>query len=606
MDHVNQEIMVNLISEIDQLTDTTKGVNTKKSIQLPTPYQLYRIGGVLSEINSHNQQNQEVELVRNAYQQIVLTLPRSYFGRCFWTFQNAMKVLTNRVSAVATASTADDKDIASLFEAVHSLRGLLSNSEEACQIAYSTDFVSILALIHDQTLRLESLLSSSHSLEVSQREILQCLSHLLVDGCLAIKLGNKSDNERHEQQPIEQRIMHALQAMEEQSTDTLSLLLEWQEQYETPHRRLEHALLESHKANSILTVGEGDTTQLEYVIQMLETARLDQSRRKQSAVDQSHSKQPRQVQSSLPSKPVSAADELDRRIDQVQQVLPDLGAGFIETALSYYQGNVEQTVGILLSGVETDLPQPLRLIDRQLPRRQKQSKRSKDDAESAAEAKQIVKDRVALEQQREQERYKALLYVSQEERQQQQQKQQASGLADGFSAMFTHAEMMYDDDVDDQYDDIDGGLGGADSGWYDFEKVKLYNQAVKDEEADQLFWEENRNTNRPAKKSNGNNNNTQQGEGQGKQYRGPDKIKGGRIIGPDGKVVKNSGGRGRKQQQQRRQANISNNAAAAHGGSNGPSQQQPKKPKTKPKSNNRVNQRRDRKQKAQGTFGVND
>lgn len=598
-----QEITVTLVDELDQLATTRTNSRDRGNAQLPTLPQLYRIGGVLAHLDSSDIQNQEIASVRDAYQQLALSLPRSYFGRCFNLIQKAMQTLTNRVASATTSavSSTSNKDIEALFEAVQSLAGLLAHSPRACQIAYSTELVSTLASIHDQTLRLASLSPPSEELQKSQRAILRCLSNLFVDGWLSTAL-EESDKTQGQQEPIEQQVMHALQAMEEQSTDTLSHLLEWQEQWESPKRQFEHSLRE--KYNSINGAGsERDSTQLDYVIQMLETAREDRQRQQQVSVDQPKSSQQKNNTASIPSKPVSAADELDRRIDQVQQVLPDLGAGFIEAALSYYRGDIETTVSMLLAGGESDLPPALRVIDRKLPRRQKQSNRSKDDAASAAEAKQIVKDRVALEQQHEEEKYKALLYVSQEDKQQQNQ-------SDLVAAAVTHAEMMYDDDYDDQYDDVDGGLGGADSGWYDFEKVKLYNQAIKDEEADQLYWEQNRNTNRPAN-TNGSGDNRKdapQGEDQGKQYRGPDKIKGGRIIGPDGKVVKNAGGRGRKQQQQQRQANNnnSNNASGGQGGTGGTSQQQTKKPKTKPKSNNRVNQRRDKKQKAQGSFGINE
>jgi hypothetical protein len=301
-------------------------------------------------------------------------------------------------------------------------------------------------------------------------------------------------------------------------------------------------------------------------------------------------------------KAVSAADELERRIHQVKQILPEFGEGFIETALSLYQGNVETTVSILLND-SSQYPTTLRVLDRSLPRRRKE--RSREEAEESAKARQIVKERVAVEATQEEERYKALLYVSKQNREAAEQE--------------VGTKNEYDDDYDDQYDEIDVKLGGADNGFYDFEQVKLYNQVVRADEAEDSFWEENRNANKTS-------SNTPAANGE-KQYRGPDKIKGGRVIGPDGKIVKKQGGgkktknnnasgggqNATKQQQQQLPGN--QNATKQQKQPQQPGkpnnvpdqssqQQKGDKPRTKPKSNNRTNRQRDKKQKAQGTFGV--
>jgi hypothetical protein len=375
---------------------------------------------------------------------------------------------------------------------------------------------------------------------------------------------------------------------------------------------------------------------------MLETARRDYNTRQQKRVPAGRggttpSSKPVPTYTK-PNKPVSATDELDRRIDQVQTLLPDLGAGFIETALSHYQGNVETTVSMLF-GDSSLLPPALRVIDRHLPRRKKANSNKQHEEELAVEAKQVVKDRMALERKQEEERYRALLYVAQKEEQEQRhqngQKQQQEGEEGSAIVATTTYHGEYDDDYDDQYDDMeDGGLGGADSGWYDtggsndttsdYDKVRLYNQVTRHEEAEGAFWEENRNTNRLGSNKNdkGKNGTTggadeeDEGGAAGNKFRGPDKIKGGRVIGPDGKVVRNN--RSGKQQQQKTAAvgasqpqqqqqqgkkvkgNVTNNAAAATG-TGGPTQ--PPKPRTKPKSDNRVQRQRDKKQQKQGTFG---
>ena len=119
-------------------------------------------------------------------------------------------------------------------------------------------------------------------------------------------------------------------------------------------------------------------------------------------------------------------------------------------------------------------------------------------------------------------------------------------------AMATN-DAEYNDDYDDQYDGMGDDIGGADSGLYDtdFDSIRAYNKVAKEMESDRVFWEENQNTNRSNKsisksrgKGEGNDsvediddddkNNDQVGQ---KKFRGPDKGKGGRAIGPDGRYL---------------------------------------------------------------------
>lgn len=113
---------------------------------------------------------------------------------------------------------------------------------------------------------------------------------------------------------------------------------------------------------------------------------------------------------------------------------------------------------------------------------------------------------------------------------------------------------VYDDDYDDQYDDqyYDGGAGGLignnDNTLYDkydsstknkndadinYKAIKLYNQTMKEIESDVSFWESNKNTNRTSKQPiNNNKNNDDDNNKSDKQYKGPDKLRGGRIPRP--------------------------------------------------------------------------
>lgn len=111
-----------------------------------------------------------------------------------------------------------------------------------------------------------------------------------------------------------------------------------------------------------------------------------------------------------------------------------------------------------------------------------------------------------------------------------------------------------------KYDGIgegEDGVGGMDTGLYDtdYEAIKAYNKVAREIESDRLFWEDTKNTNqrKEAKKRDLNqsvknlddnyndagdddDDNVHNGADEIK-YRGPDKGKGGRIIGPDGKYL---------------------------------------------------------------------
>jgi CUE domain len=222
--------------------------------------------------------------------------------------------------------------------------------------------------------------------------------------------------------------------------------------------------------------------------------------------------------------------ELDRRIRQVRQVLPDLGEGFVEAVLSYYQGDVERTVTSLLqeeadgsshdSSTGDGLPDALRSLDWSLPRRARRRRsdsRPDLDEDVIAITKSIVRETDRLQ---EEEAY-ALERV---------------GVDDDFDD--DHAQRAlrdeYDDDYDDQYDDyqpsVDDKAGASD----DYEAVRLYNRALKSVVREQAYWEEERNTNRPqrAKPSSegGRTSDDDNAEDAGpSQYRGPDKLRGGRV-----------------------------------------------------------------------------
>jgi hypothetical protein len=209
---------------------------------------------------------------------------------------------------------------------------------------------------------------------------------------------------------------------------------------------------------------------------------------------------------------------LERNIDTVHSILPHLGRGYIEVALSCYQNDPEQTIAILLeSESNTSILHPrIKDLDPHLPAKKEDYSISETQEK---EARQNQKVRVqAMDAQLEQEAYHLQL------------------------AMTDHRHGEYEDDYDDQYDDMgdDGGnIGGTDVGIYDadFDAIRTYNRIAREIESEDAFWNDMKNTNRPDTTSQG----SVDGEGQGKRYSGPDKGKGGRILEPkDGRSIPSS------------------------------------------------------------------
>ena len=111
---------------------------------------------------------------------------------------------------------------------------------------------------------------------------------------------------------------------------------------------------------------------------------------------------------------------------------------------------------------------------------------------------------------------------------------------------------LYDVDVHNVHQKYDrGGAKNEQEMW------RKYNRLIKDVDAESAFWEENRNLNRAPGSRPGKQKQKSVAsddvyddageDGEGKKYRGPDKGKGGRRIGPDGKYlpIKRGGKKGK-------------------------------------------------------------
>lgn len=211
---------------------------------------------------------------------------------------------------------------------------------------------------------------------------------------------------------------------------------------------------------------------------------------------------------------------IQHHIDQIRQVLPELGEGFIEMALSYFRGDVETCLSTLVDG-EDAWPSTLRLLDTTLPRRQY---RKNANPEEERQAKELTK-KTLQKQERERERAFA-----------------------AYERVYAHDE--YNDDYDDQYDAIDAvPSNNAD---YNMEDIKLYNRVMRDDEADLTFWQENRNTNNKKSRQ--------------KNEFGPDKIKGGRLPKPEPPPSTSKAGQRRKARKMENRKEKQKNASAKKAG----------------------------------------
>lgn len=228
--------------------------------------------------------------------------------------------------------------------------------------------------------------------------------------------------------------------------------------------------------------------------------------------------------------------ELRRRIDQIRQVLPHLGEGFVEAALSCYKGDVETTLAALLEDDERDgrpnragvsaLPVALQVLDRSLPRR-----RDADDGinADAAVAKEWTKAAIAASH---------------------AEAESAAAAVD--LVMRTSSSLQprdeYDDDYDDQYDDTEPFV--ADDG-QTYDAVLTYNRVARQAEGDRRFWDEQRNTNRPPQQQQQQRHQTMDDDGGEDddddgpglpRFRGPDKLRGGRVPRPAASSAGRGGG----------------------------------------------------------------
>ncbi len=257
-----------------------------------------------------------------------------------------------------------------------------------------------------------------------------------------------------------------------------------------------------------------------------------------------------QQQSQAPKrKIISPEEEIWSRIQQVKSILPQYGDGFIELALSCFNGNVETTIAALIDPQpqKQNWPVVLQNVDVTLPRRHVKDSVVQQQLDEQ-QAKEITKASIQAAQKQAELEARMLEYVvpNQEYTDDNMNIERDRSSTGGGNIRPANE---YDDDYDDQYDyDVHYFVDAANDrdSTYDrpdqYEAVRTYNRTMKEIESDQEFWNTNRNTNRPGP-TNGSSaaSNSNRPTDNSKQYRGPDLLRGGRTPHHD----RNNGGGGR-------------------------------------------------------------
>ena len=515
----------------------------------------------------------------NSFDDMMSSLPRillhnlhlAYASLILSYSKSASTMLCPAISAINAIikkplikSSVSWKDI---MEGTESLCGIYISSVNACQCCRGElDLVfASLSWVYDSISK-----EKGGDSNIMQTLILKTLSRLLVHGLLY----NGKGEEEEESDVQLSNIMTVIQNIQSYNCalgDMLNL-----NDYLGGEQSFVNATLSKFEQKDA-----SQTPQLQYLMAMLESSSKSSIKKLPSITNDPTSKTEPAVIDLKPSKQTMT----DIQIDHIKSVLPTLGEGYIEEALKCYNHDVERTLEALLEASEGgghNIHPRLLTLPSNLPRKMKENveqysanvdlhrgaTRKEDGKEHVKVQKQHIKH---VEQQAEAEAFlienvsRSLggIHVDEED-------------ADDNDEFGIGMHDEYDDDYDDQYDGIGddggatGGIGGMDEGLYDVDihnvhqridrggakneqqMWRQYNTLIKDVESEGKFWEDSRNLNRKGGypgKSQGNGGGDEQGD-EGKQYRGPDKGKGGRLIGPDGKYLpikrggSNNAGRG--------------------------------------------------------------
>lgn len=488
--------------------------------------------------------SESLELLHKLFGEMLLSLPQTYLKNCI------INPIHDAFLNLFEADDDDEEEKENALKSVTSLYCIPASMPYVCKTGFDRDVCITLAESYNTGYN-----------DILDDCILRALSNLIMYGLLSDSKTEKrilsneeydiglQDDDDDADEDVEDDV-HLQYVME-----TIQLLNSYDESIlgQLQIRMKEQTNKNSAKSplliDQIKSLFPHSTVQRTYLLQMLETAEQESSsktlskkknktllliNKNKNKQNNNNKKKNKNNSSTLPS-----VDPIQVMIDRVRQVLPNYGEGYIEAALACYNGNVEQTISMILASEsnsnESGIHPRLKLLDKSLPRSSSSTtvkQRKEEDATS--DAKQIQKQFLKR-------------WETEEEKTAFQMEQ--------FFTVNSSSRGEYDDDVDDQYDNVqDAGGTINDMGTYDFEQVKTYNRLMKEEVADQEFWDQTKNQNRSNNKAtittkkkkkdkdgddsaSDSNEGGNDDNGEVKKKFGPDKGKGGRIIGPDGKYL---------------------------------------------------------------------
>ena len=378
-----------LISEFEGLTlsssasASSRKSNTTTNTCVPSLYQFYQLGLILYRISKQHLRNNSIgnkDSNRNnvgdlntlrAYRKLIETIPHETLRSIFVDLRRATQT---HLKSTLTIHNNDDHDhdnntaIDDLGSTARSLAGLIcssfvcdennnninssssssNNSRVSCHlcyIIYDKAWISTLSALYDRFVIVQSRTSSSSSeiIKGNKNSLLSCLSQLLLDGLLLPYTDNCVDKVSMVTKTAEESLLEAIRAMEEESTELVRDLQQWQVSYEPFRRNLETFVLNIGNKHNNNHENDSDNyveraQQREYILSMLESARGQSSSTafpSPSAMmtnnkNNSTTRRAVVVPSSSSTSCIGGTkelSELDRRIQQVKQILPHFGEG---------------------------------------------------------------------------------------------------------------------------------------------------------------------------------------------------------------------------------------------------------------------------------------
>jgi len=575
------------LAEEVAITFESSVANKTQNQQLPSSITIYQTGRVLYTCHTNNDNindGSRATILLSSFDNMILSLPNNYmhkllqklhlayasmilsYAKSSTTSCPTLSAITSMIgkSSHAAATEISEQDI---IEGTESLCGIYLSSQHCCMLHNTPDgskkelelvFIS-LSWVYDFITSNEKSSSKDDESVTMQTLILKTLSALLIHG-FGLTAGKSFEEDQDEQLSSIMTVIQNIQSALGEYNCALGDMLDNSFVELKEDEQFDKALRNKFEASDM-----SQPPQLQYLLAMLSSAPKSSDKKPSSNIVDNNNNVATSQQTETTSKTETQRTMTDIQIEHIKSILPVLGEGYIEEALKCYNHDVERTLEALLQvsegGQNSNIHPRLLTIPNNLPRKLKESTdqysanvnlhRGNSAKDDGKEHLQVQKKHIRHAEQQAEEEAFLIDSVS----------RSLGGLRvaedDEDDELISGMKDEYNDDYDDQYDGIgDGGLGDMDDGLYDVDVHNVhqkydrggakndqqmwrkYNNLIKDVDSESQFWEDNRNTNRTGSNQTGGNKNF-----------GPDKGRGGRVIGPDGKYlpIKRGGKKGRGQ-----------------------------------------------------------